>query len=137
MALLYFVPLLRIVLGGLFLFASSMKIRDLKGFARIIRSYGLLPKNLERPLSYAQPFFELFVGAWILSGQLLFWSAIAGLSLMIVANVFVGYALLKRKRLGNCGCYGVAISVPLSWKKFFENCIWTVLFILLIIASAQ
>src|SRR3989304_5716852 len=124
MDLLIFIPALRIILGILFVFTGALKFPNLKGFAVIVASYGILPRKLVKPAAYAQPVIEFAVGWWILSGKQLFYSAIAGLLLMIVANTFITSALIQKKKMENCGCYGVNIKIPLSWKKFFENLVW-------------
>ncbi|MBI4146407.1 DoxX family membrane protein [Candidatus Woesearchaeota archaeon] len=131
--LLYLIPGLRIVLGLLLVITGALKIPNLKGFSVIVASYGLLPRKLVKPLAYVQPFAEFVVGVWVLSGQYLFFASIAGLLLMLAADIFVLSALLKRKKLDNCGCYGIAFKIPLSWKKFIENLVWTGLFVLLLI----
>jgi len=135
MAIEYFTPSLRIVLGLLFIITSALKFPNLKGFSAIVASYGLLPRQLVKPAAYIQPFIEFIVGWWILSGKQLFYGAIAGLLLMIAANVFVIKGLMNKKKMENCGCYGASIKVPLTWKKAVENLFWTALLIILAIAS--
>jgi uncharacterized membrane protein YphA (DoxX/SURF4 family) len=137
MNLLYFIPGLRILLGILFIVAGSLKLPNLKGFSVIVASYGLLPRQLVKPAAYILPFLEFFAGWWILSGKYLLYSASAGLLLMIAANVFVVFGLIRKKKMENCGCYGAAVKVPLSWKKLAENIFWTLLLVILIIAAKQ
>ena len=137
MVLAYFIPALRIVLSLLFVITSVRKLPDLKPFSVIVASYGVLPRKLVKPAAYSQPIIELIIGLWILSGRYLFQAAIAGLLMMIVANYFVLTALIKKKKMDNCGCYGVKVKVPLTWNKFYENLVWTGLFILLILATMQ
>jgi len=137
MDLLYFIPGLRIILGILFIIAGALKLPDLKGFSAIVASYGLLPKQLVKPAAYAQPFIEFIVGWWILSGKYLQYSSIAGLVLILAADVFVIKGLMQKKKMKNCGCYGAAIEAPLTWKKLAENLLWTLLFIALILAARQ
>src|SRR5574342_40953 len=137
MNLLYFIPALRILLGILFIITGALKLPNLKGFSVIVASYGLLPRKLVKPAAYIQPFVEFFVGWWILSGKYLLYGAVAGLLLIIAANVFVISGLIQKKKMENCGCYGAAIKVPLTWKKLAENIAWTVLLIVLILAARQ
>lgn len=137
MNLLYFIPALRIILGILYIVTSALKFPNLKGFAVIVASYNILPRQLVKPAAYAQPIIEFAVGWWILSGKELFYASIAGLLLMIVANVFIIRGMLQKKKMENCGCYGTAIKVPLTWKKAAENLIWTALFAVLAIAAYQ
>ena len=134
---MYFIPALRIILGILFIITSAIKFPNLKGFSVIVASYNLLPRKLVKPAAYAQPIIEFAIGWWILSGQYLLYAAIAGLLMMIVANIFIINGLMQKKKMENCGCYGVAIKVPLTWKKLVENIIWTVLLIVLILAARQ
>lgn len=137
MNLLYFIPGLRILLGILFIMTGALKLPNLKEFSVIVASYGLLPRRLVKPAAYTLPFIEFFVGWWILSGKYLLYGAIAGLALMMLANVFVIYGLIRKKKIENCGCYGANIKIPLDWKKFAENIVWTVLLIVLILAARQ
>ncbi len=137
MNLLYLIPGLRIVLGILFIMAGALKLPNLKGFSVIVASYGLLPRKLVKPAAYVQPFVEFMVGWWVLSGKYLVYSASAGLLLMIAANVFVVYGLIQKNKMENCGCYGANIKISLSWKKFAENIVWTVMLIILILAARQ
>ncbi len=135
MDLQYLIPALRIILGLLYIVTAALKFPNLKGFSIIVASYGIIPRKFVKSAAYAQPIIEFIVGAWLLSGKNLFYASIAGLLLMIVANIFVLSALISKKKMENCGCYGVNIKIPLSWKKFAENLVWTALFIILAIAT--
>ena len=135
MAIEYFIPALRIILGLLYIITAALKFPNLKGFSIIVATYNIIPRKLVKPAAYAQPIIEFAVGAWILSGKNLFYAAIAGLLLMILADFFILVPLLQKKKMENCGCYGANIKIPLTWKKFIENLIWTALFIFLAIAA--
>ncbi len=137
MALLYLIPALRIILGILLIITSSLKFPNLKGFIVVVASYNILPRKLVKPAAYTQPFVEFIVGWWILSGKYLFYAAIAGFLLMLVANTFIIKGYMQKKKIENCGCYGADIKIPITRKKIVENIIWTILFIILIIASRQ
>ena len=134
---MYFVPFLRVLLGCLLIITASLKFPNLRGFSIIVASYGLLPRLLVKPAAYLQPFVEFAVGWWVLSGEYLLYGSIAGLLLMMSANVFVLWGLLQKRRMQNCGCYGAAIKIPLTWKKFGENMVWTGLFVVLILAALK
>ena len=137
MVFAYFIPALRIILGVLFIVTAALKFPNLKGFSVIVAAYGMLPRWLVKPAAYLLPFVEFIVGWWILSGKYLFYSAGIGLALMILADIFVIKALVHKKKMANCGCYGVAIKVPLTWKKLVENLIWTALFIILLFGALE
>lgn len=135
MNLIYIVPALRIVLGLLLIISGFLKVPSLRAFSVIVASYGILPRKLVKPLAYLQPFIEIVIGSWVLSGEFLFEAGLAGMALMGVTTLFVLFALIKKKKMDNCGCYGVAVKVPLSWRKFTENVVWVALFGLLAFAS--
>lgn len=135
MALYYFVPALRIVLGSFFIATGAIKFMDLKAFSRIVESYGVLPRSLARISGYVHPFAEFFIGWWVLYGQPLFWAGFAASIMMLTADIMVLAALKKKKKLENCGCYGVAVPVPLDWRKFWHNMIWTGLCLMLMLAA--
>jgi len=137
MVLLYFIPALRIVLGILFVITASLKFPDLKGFKVIVASYNILPKWAVKPAAYAQPILEFIVGWWILSGKYLMYGAIAGLTLMLIADLFTIKGYMNKKKIENCGCYGTSIKIPLTWKKIIENLVWTALFAILALAAYQ
>lgn len=131
----YIIPALRILLGGLFAISALLKLPSLKDFAVIVAKYDILPRQLVKPVAYAQPFVELFIGLWLLSGQMLFFGSIAGILLMIAANIFTFSAYFRRKKIDNCGCYGTSIQSPLTWKKLVENIIITLLLFVLAFIS--
>lgn len=130
-----FEGIVRIILGLLFVITGALKFPNLRGFSIIVATYNLLPRWLVKPAAYVQPFVEFGAGLWLLLGTNLFYSALLGLFLMIAANVFVIKGLIEKRKMENCGCYGVAIKVPLTWKKLVENLIWTALCLYLVIVS--
>lgn len=125
---------LRIILGLLYIFASVFKFPDIKGFAKAITSFGIVPRKLVKPIAYLHPVAELAVGIAILFNIYLRDAAFLGLALIIIADIFVTYGYLKKK-MDNCGCYGIAIKVPITKYKLIENAIWTMLFLTLFILS--
>jgi len=124
-----------IILGLLFVITGALKLPNLKGFSIIVATYNLLPKWLVKPAAYVQPFVEFGAGIWLLSGTNPFYSALLGLLLMITADIFVIKGLLEKNKMENCGCFGAAIKVPLTWKKLAENIVWTLLCLYLVIIS--
>ena len=125
------ITLARVILGGLLIFSGVIKFFGLRQFAIIVASYGVLPRQLVKPLAYGQPVIETIIGLWLLSDYELRWAALAGLAVFVVATFFVLAALIKKKKMENCGCYGTLIKVPLTWRKFFENLVWIALAALL------
>ena len=116
--------LLRLALSMLFLFSGVAKLFDLRGFNVIVAKFGILPRKYVKPFAYSLPFVEIIIGAWLLSDLFLVGSAAAAALLLIVSEVGILNALLKKKKIENCGCFGPGIKVPVNWRKFIENLIW-------------
>ncbi len=127
--------LFRLVLGVVLSFAAITKLLNLGRFSQIIWSYRLLPPTLARISAYAHPFLEFAVGALLLVGAYPFTTALAALVLMSVSTVFLVSALIQKKKMDDCGCYGGFIPIPLSWKKVAENCVWMLLSLYLLLAA--
>ncbi|MEO1511567.1 MAG: MauE/DoxX family redox-associated membrane protein, partial [Planctomycetota bacterium] len=101
--------LLRLVLGGLFVFAGSLKIADPQAFAFAIKGYDLLDPvgqgGLMAWLAFALPWTE------VISGALLVVGARPRAAATVVAGllaVFTGgyVSVLARGMSVECGCFG-------------------------------
>lgn len=122
-----------IILGLLFVITAGLKFKDLKGFVNIVKAFGLLPSKLSF-LGYLQPFIEFIIGVMLIfESKMLLYSFLA-LGSMGIATIFLVYALMNNKKMDNCGCYGTAIKVPVTWKKVVENLIWMLLILYVLIA---
>lgn len=94
--------LLRIVLGGIFIYSGAVKLMDVKGFARMISLYDLVPDQFLAPLAIGLPTVELIAGIGLLfevPGAL---SAIFGMLLMFCTILW--YGILKDLDI-DCGCF--------------------------------
>jgi putative oxidoreductase len=110
------IPLLvgRLLLGGIFVYAAYTKLhfdgRWHLGdyhffFAMAIDSYHMLPLALVQWMARALPWIELALGAMLILGAGLRWSASMTSALLLV---FIA-AMTRAKMLGleiNCGCFG-------------------------------
>jgi uncharacterized membrane protein YphA (DoxX/SURF4 family) len=132
MALEWILTVFRLVLAALFTFSGVIKLFDLRGFSIIVAKFGMMPRQLVKPFAYTLPFVEAVVGLWLLSNWMLFWSAIAAAGLMVTSQIGVLGALIQKKKIESCGCYGTAIKVPVTWRKFFENCVWLAIALVLV-----
>lgn len=130
----HIVLILRIILGLLYILASVFKFPDIKRFATSIASFGFVPRKLIKPIAYLHPVVEFAVGIAILFNIYLREAAFIGLVFIVIADVFVTYGYFKKK-IDDCGCYGIAIKVPVTKYKLVENAIWTILFLALFIIS--
>ncbi len=94
----------RILLGGIFIYASIDKIAFPAEFARIVENYELLPFDLIKPVAIILPVLELMLGAFLIVGKFTKPSAIALTSLLIIFIIVVGIRAGKGP-LEECGCF--------------------------------
>jgi uncharacterized membrane protein YphA (DoxX/SURF4 family) len=104
----------RVALGLIFLVAAYTKLHFNGSwhfgdyhffFAMAIDSYKMLPTSVVEVMARVLPWFELALGAWLISGIGLRWSGLLTSGLLLV---FIG-AMTRAKILGleiNCGCFG-------------------------------
>jgi uncharacterized membrane protein YphA (DoxX/SURF4 family) len=119
------VAVVRLALGGLFLWAAATKVPDMAAFAESVANYRLLPAALVPAVSAAVIGVEIAVGALLVSGRLARGAALVAASLLAVFTVGLAQALLRGIDL-RCGCFGGTESA--TW--------WTVLRDLAMLAGA-
>lgn len=96
--------LIRVILGGVFLYAGVSKLSDPKAFARIISHYDLVPEGLLASVAIVLPALEILVGVGLffaIRGSL---SVVFGLLVMFVFVLW--YGRLKNLNIG-CGCFSL------------------------------
>ena len=97
--------LLRVVVGGIFLFAGAIKIADPAKFALAVGNYRVVPHVLTNLIAITLPWIELIAGAFVLVGIRL-WAAstvIAGLTVLFF--ILISSALVRGLNI-ECGCFG-------------------------------
>lgn len=106
MALRAFQWMGRLVLGGLFLLAGYIKLRNPFLFEMAVDSYQLLPPVLVIVVARALPWGEVALGLFLLSGWKLRYSAALTALLLgaFLAAMGVAYA---RGTEANCGCFSM------------------------------
>ncbi len=105
--------LLRLGLGGLFLWAAAGKIADPHTFARDIANYRLVPDTLAPAMAALLPFVEVGLGFALVLGLWTRAAAIGIAGLMGVFTVAVGAAFARGIDVA-CGCFGGG-STPIGW----------------------
>jgi len=94
---------IRLVVGGLFVYAGAVKIGDPLAFADSAASFEILPRALIMPPALGLPVFEILCGALLLGG-----CRIGALGIAIAMALFsVAFAsALLRGVAVDCGCFG-------------------------------
>ena len=96
----------RIVLGGIFIYASLDKIAHPADFAKAIGNYHVLPFGLENLLALSLPWLELFAGVALITGVMIDGAAI----MVIIMNIIFIFAISQALARGisiECGCFSV------------------------------
>lgn len=122
----------RVVLGGIFIAAAYFKLEpriptapwsaaavktSLAMFAMQVDSYQMLSSDHANFVAHTLPFFELFIGLWLVSGIMLWVPSLLTTGML---GGFLG-AMIRAYALGleiNCGCFGPGEKVgPLSFLR--------------------
>lgn len=102
----YFQLALRLIIGGLFLYASVGKLFNQEAFAKAIYNYKFLPDALVNVLAIVMPYMELFTALFLILG--IFRKGSSFLVIVMLA-VFI-IALTRAYVLGldiSCGCFSL------------------------------
>ncbi len=94
--------ILKAVIGGVFIYSGAIKVMDVKGFARMVSQYNLVPDQLLAPVAYGLPVIEIIAGIGLIfeiPGAL---TAISGMLVMFIGILW--YGILKDLDI-DCGCF--------------------------------
>lgn len=108
---------IRLILGGVFIYAGANKIITPVSFADSIASFELLPNSFINLFAIALPLFEIFVGLFIIIGWRLRAASLALVLLCAVFSVALSLALVRGLEV-DCGCFGA--STPSVGKTWFS-----------------
>lgn len=113
--------LCRLVVGGVFIWASLDKLAHPAEFAKAIHHYRLLPYVLLHPAALLLPMVELVAGAALFLGWRRRGAALICGVLLVVFLVAIATALSRGLDI-SCGCFntdgGHAVGVDLLWRDF-------------------
>jgi putative oxidoreductase len=111
--------LCRLVLGGVFLYASLDKLADPAGFARAISHYHIVPYPLLHPAAHLLPVVELVVGSALVLGLLRRGAALLCGLMVLIFMAAITSALVRGLDI-SCGCFntdgGHAVGLDLLWR---------------------
>ena len=113
--------LVRVLLGGYFVYASLDKIAQPAAFARIVYQWqvvGPVPSNL---VAIMLPWLELLAGLLLVAGV---WKREAALVIALLLVVFLAAAMSVLARgidVVNCGCTSLASPPPSTWPPVWAR----------------
>ncbi|HMP72377.1 MAG TPA: MauE/DoxX family redox-associated membrane protein [Kiritimatiellia bacterium] len=113
---------LRLLLGGVFIYAAWPKIVNPEAFAQLIYHYKLVPDALINPMALILPWLELVCGVFlIVAPRFRQGAAILIIAMLIVFTFAVGINVVLGREI-TCGCFSVAEDAEtIGWRKVFEN----------------
>jgi len=125
-----FLTVLRVVLAGIFIYASWEKILKPDDFARIVEGYRLLPQPMVALVAIWLPWTELIAGVALLVGS---WPRAMGLLFTGLTAVFIaGLAQALARGIDiQCGCFSLdPAAATRSWASLWQEflllvaCLW-------------
>ena len=105
----FFIFLIRLIIGGLFIYASYGKLLNPEDFGRAIRGYDMLPLGLISILSVVLPYLEFFSGIFLIIGIFKRGSAFIIITLLVVFLIGLTQAYARGLSI-DCGCFSVSPS---------------------------
>jgi uncharacterized membrane protein YphA (DoxX/SURF4 family) len=113
------VVVLRVALGGIFIYAGYVKLAEpWQLFAAGIADYEVVPMWAAKFLAHTLPWFEVLIGLLLIAGR---WFRCSTVSTSLLLGVF--FSLMVRAYAGgkeiNSGCFGP--NEPISWKTLVRD----------------
>ena len=101
----WFLLLLRVVLGGIFLFAGITKIGNPQAFADSIATFKILPDQFISIIALGLPPLEVLLGFTLIVGWKARTASLGITALAIVFGITLGQAIARGLSV-DCGCFG-------------------------------
>lgn len=117
--------LVRLYVGGVFVYASLNKINFPAEFSDNIASYMLVPYWLVNPMAVFLPWIELVSGVCLMAGIRVRASASVICTLLGIFTTAVIVVIVKKTPI-DCGCFQ-NVGDPVSWLTVGRDLIWLVM----------
>jgi uncharacterized membrane protein YphA (DoxX/SURF4 family) len=118
----YLALVLRLAVGGFFIYASMSKIPYPAQFAEATANYRLIPYWLLNLSAVILPWIEFVSGLFLIIGFMsrvsatLIGSMLIMFNIMVLVNMYWGAPI-------SCGCYDT-VGEPIGWRKIIENLVF-------------
>lgn len=110
---------LRLVLGGLFIYAGAVKVVAPLDFAQDIRNYRLVGQSLSFIAAVILPWLEILAGAALILGVWRRGAALVVSGLLVFFIVLTAVTMLRGLDV-DCGCFG-SLSRKSGWGVILED----------------
>lgn len=112
--------LFRLVVGGVYLYASYDKVLHPEVFLRFVHNYRILPLALETLFTLTLPWLEFMVGLFLVFGVLTEASALLTAGSLVLFLIAIASALLRHIDI-ECGCFFTAKSVKIGMDLIYRD----------------
>jgi len=102
----YFLIILRLIVGGFFVFASLDKLMNQEAFARAIYNYKFLPDIFINIFAIIIPYIELIAGLLLIAGIFKRGSSFLISFMLVIFIIALSQAYAKGLDI-NCGCFSL------------------------------
>lgn len=116
----YFLLIIRVVLGFVFLYAGALKISNPDDFARSIMNYQLLPVQIVNFFAILIPWLEIFCSVLLIAGVSVRENSLIISGLLIVFIILIAVSLFRGLDI-SCGCFGSSSASSIGIQKLAEN----------------
>lgn len=113
---------LRVYVGGVFIYASMYKISYPGEFAEAIASYQIIPAWGVNLAAVVMPWTELLCGLLLVLGLRIKAAAAVIGSLLVVFSLAIAFALIRGLPIG-CGCF-TSVEDPIGWGTLARDLVW-------------
>lgn len=125
-----FLLLLRLVVGGVFIWAAVTKIADPLTFAQDVSNYRLVGRTLSFLTAIILPYVELIAGLFLIVGIFPRASALLISGLLMFFIVLVAVTILRGIDV-ECGCFGTFSRKADIWL-IVEDTVWFIMALVLL-----
>lgn len=115
-----FLLLLRLVVGGIFLWSSLDKITHPFEFSRAVHAYQILPLPLVNPFSILLAWLELVAGVLLVLGLLPRGAALVTSGMTATFLVAIALVLLRGIEI-DCGCFQAEGGGQVDWNLWLRD----------------
>ncbi len=114
--------LLRVYVGGVFIYASMYKINYPTEFAESIAAYQLIPYWAVNLTALILPWIELVAGVLLVLGIRTKSAAAVIGALLFIFTLAILITMMRGIPIG-CGCF-TSVEEPLNWRTLVRDLVW-------------
>ena len=131
----HFLLLLRLIVGGLFIWAAVTKIAEPLSFAQDVKNYRLVGQTISFFTAIILPWIELIAALCLITGVFPRSSALLISGLLVFFILLVAITIIRGIDV-DCGCFGT-FSRKADFKLILEDSLWLAMSLILLFSPAN